>query len=498
MSFLSKVSSIISIFSFTIYCDSLAKELGAIKTTDSEHYEQEDFLVERVKDWLECVVNIIDIEQKNDAMQEQHNSQKVSSLGSGFVVNEDGVIVTNNHVICDARIENIRVIFNNGVELKPILLGYDARYDIAVLKVSPFKSIRYLKLGDSSHVDIGRRVFAIGHPYGFGFSVTSGIVSFCSRNLNNTIAKIGIGSFVNYLQTDAAINNGNSGGPLILGKTGEVIGMNTSIFSNSESNSGINFALPSNIIKSVVSQIIKFGKVRKPWFGISFERVPQDALNALQIADYKNAVAITKIDENSPASKSELHVGDIILEINGVKLEKNVKIVDIVDSLILEKKVNIKYRKGSQQSRSQIKLHSINLDVCYKDVDDFKSIKHDLANDKGILIDELGICISISKNKKTGENITAKNQGLIAVSSVELSDSSSLQPGDILLSVTHEIAGSKNLSSVDELLEFLDNIKQIVKSGEHTQLAFFIERNNVTYYKSVKFINKSYGKKVYK
>lgn len=489
---------IVSACFFTIDIACADQEISVENRVVLDQLKQEDEVVKKIKNWIECVVNIVDITQKEDIQQNMQNSQKVMSLGSGFVINDDGIIVTNNHVICDAGIENIRVISHDGVELKPTLLGYDSRYDIAVLKVPPFKHSKYLKLGDSSHIDVGRRVFAIGHPYGFGFSVTSGIVSFCSRNLANTITKLGNGLFINYLQTDAAINNGNSGGPLILEKTGEVVGMNTSIFSNSESNSGINFALPSNIIKSVVSQIIKFGKIRKPWFGISFESVPQEALNALQIPDYKNAVAITKIEENSPSSKSDLQVGDIIVEINGIKLEKDIKIFDIVDSFILEKKVNVKYRKNKQQNKFPIKLRSIDLDVCYKDIAEEKvNISEDKRNN-GIFIDELGIYISSTNTNKNSEYQLSKKREGITVSAVETSAGNSLQIGDVLLSVTHENVGSKSLTSVEELSEFLDNIKPTMKRGEHTQLAFFIERNNVTYYKSVKFTNKSDDKKIYK
>jgi serine protease Do len=232
--------------------------------------------------------------------------QRQGSLGSGFVISADGYIVTNNHVI--EKADTILVTFSDGREMQAKLVGRDRDSDLAVLKVTSKTPLAFVPLADSDKAEVGEWVIAIGNPLGFGGSVSAGIISATGRDLNS-------GRADNYIQTDAAINQGNSGGPLF-NLAGEVVGVNTAIISQSGGSIGLGFSVPSNTVKRISQQLIKEGRVRRPWLGVNVQDADAALIKAYR-AKGSSGVIITRISDDSPAAKAKLEVGDLILTIDG-------------------------------------------------------------------------------------------------------------------------------------------------------------------------------------
>lgn len=235
-----------------------------------------------------------------------------SSLGSGFIIDaEKGYIITNNHVVRDA--DNVRVTFHDDETVHAEIIGRDDKTDIAVLQVKTDKKLMQVHFGDSDKMRVGDWVVAIGNPFGLGGTVTAGIVSARQRDINS-------GPYDDFIQTDASINRGNSGGPMF-NLAGEVIGINTAIFSPSGGSVGIGFAIPANLAKPVIDQIIKYGHTRRGWLGVRIQGVTEEIAESLGLKGVKGALVAT-VTKDSPASKADVEAGDIILEFNGQKVNE--------------------------------------------------------------------------------------------------------------------------------------------------------------------------------
>jgi len=265
-----------------------------------------------------------------------------TSLGSGFIVDGDGYIITNNHVIQGA--EDITVILRDDTQLKAKLIGSDSRVDVAVLKVEPpnKKPLPAVKFGDSDKVRVGDWVIAIGNPFGLGHSVTAGIISARGRALGNE-------SLDDYLQTDAAINKGNSGGPLFNAE-GEVIGVNTAIFSPSGTNAGLAFSIPSNLVKQVADQLREFGRVKRGWIGVSYQSVTDDIADSFNL-DRARGVLVANVVADGPAAKAGLKRNDIILNFAGQEVPDLRRFPRIVANARVGSTVDVVvWRQGKEQS----------------------------------------------------------------------------------------------------------------------------------------------------
>jgi len=232
--------------------------------------------------------------------------RRVSSLGSGFVIDPAGLIVTNNHVISDA--DEIFAVFNDGTRLKAELVGRDPKTDIALLRVKPEKPLKAVKFGDSDKLRVGDWVMAIGNPFGLGGTLTVGVVSARNRDINS-------GPYDNFIQTDAAINRGNSGGPLF-NMDGEVVGINTAIISPTGGSIGIGFAVPSASAAPVLAQLQEFKEVRRGWIGARIQPVTEELAEALGIGAARGAL-VGVVTEDSPAARAGLKAGDVIVTFNG-------------------------------------------------------------------------------------------------------------------------------------------------------------------------------------
>jgi serine protease Do len=243
------------------------------------------------------------MERFNDFFgRDEDGFRREGSLGSGFVISADGYVVTNNHVIEGA--DEIEVNFANGRVLDAELIGRDQDTDLAVLKVKSSTPLPFVSFADSDSAEVGDWVIAIGNPFGFGGSVSAGIISARNRDLN-------AGRSDDFIQTDAAINRGNSGGPLFnLG--GEVVGVNTAIISPTGGSVGIGFSVPSNLVNKITSELIKSGRIRRSWMGVNVQDADESLVRAYK-ASAKGGVIVTRITDDGPADKAMLEVGDLIL-----------------------------------------------------------------------------------------------------------------------------------------------------------------------------------------
>ena len=268
--------------------------------------------------------------------------RKVSSLGSGFVIDgKEGLIVTNNHVIDGA--DEIIINFHDGSKLKvDKVIGKDAKADLALLKVTPKKPLAVVKFGSSANLEVGDWVMAIGNPFGLGGSVTVGIISAKSRDINS-------GPYDDYLQTDAAINKGNSGGPLF-NMNGDVIGVNTAIISPTGGSIGIGFAVPSDTVVAVIDQLKQFGETRRGWLGVKIQTVTEDIAETLGVPENTGAL-VSAVTPESPAAKGGLESGDVILKFDGKDVTTMRGLPKIVAQTPIGKAVDVEVlRKGTKKT----------------------------------------------------------------------------------------------------------------------------------------------------
>ncbi len=262
--------------------------------------------------------------------------------GSGFFISEDGYIVTNNHVVDDGSAYT--VVLNDGTEYDAKLIGRDSRTDLAVLKVDVNRKFTYVQFADDSKIRVGDWVVAVGNPFGLGGTVTSGIVSARGRD-------IGSGPYDDYLQIDAAVNRGNSGGPAF-NLNGEVVGINTAIFSPSGGNVGIAFAIPASVAKDVVQDLIKDGKVERGWLGVQIQPVSKDIAESLGLSEAKGALVVAP-QAGSPGDKAGIKQGDIITAVNGDPIKDARELSRRIGALAPNTKVELSlWRNGKSQSVS--------------------------------------------------------------------------------------------------------------------------------------------------
>src|SRR6202795_2668342 len=267
--------------------------------------------------------------------------RKTNSLGSGFIVDTSGIVVTNNHVIADA--DEINVIMNDGTKIKADLVGVDKKTDLAVLKFKPTKPLIAVKFGDSDKLRLGEWVVAIGNPFSLGGTVTAGIVSARNRDISS-------GPYDNYIQTDAAINRGNSGGPLF-NLDGEVVGVNTLIISPSGGSIGIGFAVPSKTVAGVVDQLRQFGELRRGWLGVRIQTVTDEIGESLNIKPARGAL-IAGVEDKGPAKPAAIGPGASVVKFDGKDIKEPKDLSRVVADTAVGKEVDVVIiRKGQEETR---------------------------------------------------------------------------------------------------------------------------------------------------
>jgi serine protease Do len=373
----------------------------------------------------------------------------VNSLGSGFIIDAGGIVVTNNHVISDA--DEINVILNNGDKLRAEIIGRDQKTDLAVLRVKPDRPLKAVKFGDSDTLRIGEWVVAIGNPFGLGGSVTAGIVSARNRDINS-------GPYDSYIQTDASINRGNSGGPLF-NMQGEVIGINTAIYSPSGGSIGIGFAVPSRNALAVVDQLRQFGEMRRGWLGVRIQQVTDDLAESLGLKPVRGAL-VAGVDDRGPAKPAGIEPGDVVVKFDGKDIKEMKDLPRIVADTPVGKDVPVVIiRKGKEETKT-VKLGRLEdaekQQVAVRtDKDDDKSVvKKTLGLDLSNLTDDLRRRYKIKDNVK-GVVITGVDSGSAAAEK-------RLNPGDVIVEVAQEA-----VASADAVQKRIDTLK---KEGKRSAL----------------------------
>ncbi len=275
----------------------------------------------------------------------ESKSRRSSSLGSGFVIDPQGIVITNNHVIEGAN--DIEVIFTDGSKLKAEVVGKDAKVDLAVLRVKPAKPLAAVKFGDSDKTRVGDWVIAVGNPFALGGTVTAGIISAKGRNIDS-------GPYDNYLQTDASINKGNSGGPLF-NLDGEVIGINTAILSPSGGSIGIGFATPSGTAEPVIRQLIKYGETRRGWLGVRIQNVDDQIAESLGLGKARGAL-VSGVDEKGPSAGAGFKPGDVIVSFDGKPVANAHDLPKIVAQTDVAKAVDVVVIRDGKELTKKVTL----------------------------------------------------------------------------------------------------------------------------------------------
>jgi serine protease Do len=333
------------------------------------------------------------------------------SLGSGFIIDRDGSILTNNHVVENGQ--KIMVKLNDGREFEAKVVGKDAKTDIAIIKIDAKGDLPVAPLGDSDKLEVGEWVVAIGNPFGLESTVTSGIVSAKGRH-------IGAGPYDNFIQTDASINPGNSGGPLI-NMRGEVVGINTAIFSQSGGNIGIGFATPINSAKEILPELKGKGKVTRGWLGVSIQSVTPDIANSLGLERSRGAL-VADVLKDGPAERAGLKVGDVIVEFDGTEIKDSSDLPAIVGRTRPGKQVNVKVLRDKKEMSLPVNITEL------KEEEVVAS-----AREKG----ELGLTVQKVTPQLAEELQLGKTQGVV-ITGVEAgspADEAGLQQGDVIVEV---------------------------------------------------------------
>lgn len=375
-------------------------------------------------------------------------ARRVNSLGSGFIIDPSGLVVTNNHVIADA--DEINVILNDGTTMKATIVGRDTKTDLALLKVNPTKPLKAVKFGDSDKLRLGEWVIAIGNPFSLGGTVTAGIVSARNRDINS-------GPYDNYIQTDAAINRGNSGGPLF-NLNGEVIGVNTAIISPSGGSIGIGFAVPSKTVVPVIDQLREFKEVRRGWLGVRIQQVSDEIADSLNIKPARGAL-VAGIDDKGPAKPGGIVPGDVIVNFDGKAVKEMRDLPRIVADTPVGKDVKVVIiRKGHEETKV-VKLGRL------EDNDKQAALqtKKDMPQEKSVVKKALGLDLAdITVDLRKRHKIKDKIQGVLIVGVDPNSDAAEkhLSPGMVVAEVQQQ-----KVSSISELQSRIDQLKKAGKKS---------------------------------
>ena len=360
----------------------------------------------------------------------ERTPRNARSLGSGFIINANGYIVTNHHVVEDAI--QVRVKLADGRELPAKVVGRDSRTDLALLKIEA-TDLPVVALGDSAALQVGEAVMAVGNPFGLAQTVTTGIVSATGR-------VIGAGPYDDFIQTDASINPGNSGGPLINAR-GQVVGINAAIFSQNGGSVGIGFAIPVNLAKSVVTQLASTGRVERGWLGVSIQEMTPTLAKGLGFEGSKGAL-VAQVTESSPAAKAGLRQGDVIVELDGHAVTRTEDLPRLVADLPAGRQVRIKVRRDGKTltlSATIAKLEDRDNDVAAAKVDAKPT---------------LGVTVApITPEMAQAMSLPAGTKGVVVrdVRSDSPAAEAGLQAGDVIVQ-----ADRRPITSVEDLREAVD------------------------------------------
>ena len=398
-----------------------------------------------------------DFFNRNQGDNGESRPRRVQSLGSGFVISSDGIIVTNNHVIADA--DEITANFADGTKLTATVIGRDEKTDIALLRVEPTEALVAVPFGSSEELRVGEWVMAIGNPFGFGGTVTVGIVSALERDINS-------GPYDKFIQTDASINRGNSGGPLFNLK-GEVIGINTAIISPSGGSIGIGFAVPTEVALPVIDQLREFGETRRGWLGVRIQEVTDEIAESLGM-DAAEGALVAGVTDGGPAAAAGIEPGDVIVEFDGNRVPEMRDLPRMVADTPVNKEVRVSVlRKGEM----------VILDVVLGRLEEGERMEAsavagdtDDGNDPGQV---LGLSLSpMSEELREQYSLDAGVNGVV-ITGVEPgsgAEEKRIRPGDVIVEVSQE--------QVSSPADVADRIEVLRKEGRRSALLLLSGRDN--------------------
>lgn len=392
--------------------------------------------------------------------QQAPHSERELGEGSGFVVSKDGYIVTNAHVAGGAS--KIEVAFQDGTKLPATLKGIDEKTDLAVLKVDAHKDLPFVSFGDSSKVRVGDKILAVGNPFGLGGTVTAGIISATQR-------EIGAGPYDDFLQVDAPINRGNSGGPTF-NLDGQVVGINSMIFSPSGGSVGIGFAIASNLAKSVIQQLIEDGKVDRGWLGVGIQSVDEDIANSLGLKGASGAL-VSKVESGSPAEQAGIKTGDVITTFDGKPIDK----VRDLTRLVADTKPGTTSDVAVVSNGS---AHDVSVKIGQMPVEK-QEVAAAKQDDKSQA--KVGLALApLTQDVRQQLGLPASAKGVVVSDVVEGSPAASkgLQPGDLILKV-----GDRTVSRPDEVVKAINAARD---KGDKAVLVLF-QRDGAQLFAAIPF-----------
>ncbi|WP_341794479.1 Do family serine endopeptidase [Rickettsia endosymbiont of Rhinocyllus conicus] len=393
-------------------------------------------------------------------LEEVDPTPKAMPLGSGFIIEPNGLIVTNYHVI--ANVSKINVKLADNTELPAKLIGSDTKTDLALLKIDVEEPLPFVEFGDSNDARVGDWVIAIGNPFGnLGGTVTAGIISSKGRDIDIDTNNI----VDNFIQTDAAINNGNSGGPMF-NLDQKVIGVNTAIFSPLGTNIGIGFAIPSNTAKPIIERLKKDGKINRGRLGVTIQDLTEEISEGLGLKD-TNGVLVAKIQKDDPGDKAGIKTGDIILEFAGQTVKNTKRLRVIVADIPVDQEVKVKVLRDGETIELPIKMTSDNEEVKQEAVEE-NIEKVTKKEDNGTSIVKSNITFSnLTEELKQKFAISDDKVGLV-ITNVDEEDSS-FRVGDLVSNVNQE-----SISDINKLEELYENAKK----SEKQNILLLIERGD--------------------
>jgi len=392
----------------------------------------------------------------------QPRERKSTGLGSGFIIDSKGIVVTNNHVIQGA--EDIIVSVNGSKEYEAKVIGKDPYMDLAVLQIESDEKFKPVSFGDSDKARIGDWVVAIGNPFGFGGTVTSGIIS--SRNRD-----IGLTRYDDFIQTDASINQGNSGGPLF-NLDGEVIGINTAIIAPGRSGSiGIGFAIPSNPASHVIEQLIEFGETKRGWLGVRIQVVTKEIADVEKLEEVAGAL-VASVSEGSPAGKAGVKAGDIILRFDGKKVDTMRRLPKLVAQTQVGKRVKVEIWRNQKLISKTVLLGRL------ESSKEFKA-ENKIESGDEIIIETLKISVrDLNKNDISERDLPKNSTGIVVTKISENSPLMFLSVNDVIVELQKKKITSSN--------QFSKLVNDIVNEGQKTLMFAIYDSDNQRTYLTVK------------
>jgi serine protease Do len=385
----------------------------------------------------------------------------VTALGSGFIIDPSGLIVTNNHVIDDA--DDITVTLNDGTSLPAKLVGRDPKTDLALVKITPPKPLPFAHFGDSDHAHVGDWVIAIGNPFGLGSTVTAGIVSARNRDIAS-------GPYDDFIQTDAPINRGNSGGPLF-DMEGNVVGVNSAIFSPSGGSVGIGFSIPSNMARAVIDQLRQFGAARRGWLGVRIQQVTSDIAEGLGLPGTQGAL-VADVTVGGPASKAGVENGDLILAFDGKPITESRTLPRVVADTAIGRTVNMELlRKGKKET---LRVTVAKLDDA--DGAPAKVTKPVIPPKPSSKLSQLGLTLgALDGDARTKYHVAGDIQGVLVteVDPDSPAGEKNFRPGDVIVE-----AQGQPVHSPDEVAKHIETDS---KSGKKIELLLVNRDGNLTF-----------------